>query len=116
ILLQSSKLTKLEGIPSEISLEVVTQDPDPKTYTAGPQNLAVLLEGKFTSVYKNRVKPFETSYKDEGMTTKMIIVADGDIVKNEVVRNQPQELGFDRWTGQSFGNKEFLLNAVNYLL
>jgi len=46
----------------------------------------------------------------------MIIIADGDVIKNEVVRNQPQELGFDRWTGQSFGNKEFLENAVNYLL
>jgi len=46
----------------------------------------------------------------------MIIVADGDIIKNEVVRNKPQQLGFDRMTGRQFGNKEFLENAVNYLL
>ncbi|MBO3097761.1 gliding motility-associated ABC transporter substrate-binding protein GldG [Gelidibacter pelagius] len=117
ILLQSSQLTKLEGVPKEITLQIVTQDPDPSTYTQGPQNLAVLLEGQFTSVYKDRIKPFNSaSNKDISPHTKMIIIADGDVIKNDVVKNQPQELGFDRWTGQSFGNKEFLLNTVNYLL
>ncbi len=117
ILLQSSKLTKLEGVPKEIRLEVVTEEPDPATYTQGPQNLAVLIEGEFTSVYKDRIKPFKIdAHKDISTNTKMIVIADGDIIKNEVLKNQPQELGFDRWTGQSFGNKEFLLNAVNYLL
>ncbi|MGV8815719.1 MAG: gliding motility-associated ABC transporter substrate-binding protein GldG [Gelidibacter sp.] len=117
ILLQSSKLTKLEGVPKEIRLEVVTEEPDVSTYTKGPQNLAVLLEGQFTSVYKDRIKPFKLdNTKDISPDTKMIVIADGDIIKNEILKNQPQELGFDRWTGQSFGNKEFLLNAVNYLL
>ncbi|RXJ51433.1 gliding motility-associated ABC transporter substrate-binding protein GldG [Gelidibacter gilvus] len=117
ILLQSSQLTKLEGVPKEITLDIVTQDPDPATYNRGPQNLAVLLEGEFTSVYKDRIKPFNSaSNKDLSPPTKMIVIADGDVIKNDVVKNQPQELGFDRWTGQSFGNKEFLLNSVNYLL
>lgn len=117
ILLQSSKLTKLEGVPKEITLDIVTQDPDPETYNRGPQNLAVLLEGEFRSVYENRIKPFNSAaHKDLSLPTKMIVIADGDVIKNDVVRNQPQELGFDRWTGQSFGNKEFLLNSVNYLL
>ena len=110
-------MTKLEGVPKEIRLDVVTEEPDPLTYNQGPQNLAVLLEGQFTSVYKDRIKPFKLdSNKDISADTKMIVIADGDIIKNEVLKNQPQELGFDRWTGQSFGNKEFLLNSVNYLL
>jgi len=46
----------------------------------------------------------------------MVVIADGDIIKNDVVNNKPQELGFDRWTGKLYGNKEFLLNTVNYLL
>ena len=46
----------------------------------------------------------------------MVVVSDGDIIKNKVVRNRPQELGFDEVTGKAFGNKEFLLNVVNYLL
>ena len=116
ILLQTSSLTKLDGVPKEISLDIVTQEPDPSTFTKGPQNLALLLEGEFTSVYNNRVKPFnQLDIKDKSTPTKMIIIADGDVIKNDVVKSKPQELGFDRWTGRSFGNKEFLLNAVNYL-
>ncbi len=117
ILLQSSKLTKLEGVPKEISLEIVTQDQDPASFTKGPQTLAVLLEGQFTSAYENRIKPSKmAAHKDSSPQTKMIVIADGDVIKNDVIKNKPQELGFDRWTGQSFGNKEFLVNAVNYLL
>lgn len=117
ILLRSSDLTKLEGVPKEISLDMVMQEPDPKTYNKGPQTLAVLLEGKFVSVYNNRIKPFQlTDEKNTSVPTKMIVIADGDVIKNDIVKNQPQELGFDRWTGRSFGNKEFLQNAVNYLL
>ena len=117
ILLQTSSLTKLDGVPKEISLDIVTQEPDPSTFTKGPQNLALLLEGEFTSVYNNRIKPFnQLDIKDKSTPTKMIIIADGDVIKNDVVKSKPQELGFDRWTGRSFGNKEFLLNAVNYLL
>lgn len=117
ILLQSSPLTKLVGVPREISLDVITKEPDRETYTHGNQSLAVLLEGEFTSVYNNRVKPFKTANdQTTSVPTKMIIVADGDIVKNEVRRSGPVELGFDPWTGRLYGNKEFLLNAVNYLM
>ncbi|WP_084399569.1 gliding motility-associated ABC transporter substrate-binding protein GldG [Pseudotamlana agarivorans] len=117
ILLQSAPLSKLEGTPRKISLELVTKEQNPQLFNAGNQNLAVLLEGAFNSVYSNRIKPFELSNsKNKSVPTKMILIADGDIIKNDVIRNVPQELGFDRWTGQTYGNKEFLLNAVNYLL
>jgi len=46
----------------------------------------------------------------------MVVIADGDVIKNDVINNKVQELGFDRWTGKTYGNKEFLLNTVNYLL
>lgn len=117
ILLESAPLTKLEGTPREVSLNIVTQEPDPTTFNKGNQTLAVLLEGEFTSVYNSRIKPFTLkTNRDKSKATKMVVVADGDVIKNDVLRNVPQELGFDRWTGQTFGNKEFLLNAVNYLL
>ncbi|TXE19655.1 gliding motility-associated ABC transporter substrate-binding protein GldG [Psychroserpens burtonensis] len=117
ILLRSSKLSKLQGVPREINLDVVTQKPNPEDYKDSNQALAVLLEGKFTSVYDKRVKPFKISEdKTISKVTKMIIIADGDVIKNEVVRNQPQELGFEFLTKRKFGNKEFLENAVNYLL
>ncbi|MGJ5643287.1 gliding motility-associated ABC transporter substrate-binding protein GldG [Formosa sp. S-31] len=117
ILLESAKLSKLEGTPKEISLDIVTKDPDPKQFINGSQPLAVLVEGVFTSAYKNRLKPFKLdSEKETGSLAKIIVVSDGDLIKNDVIKNIPQELGFDRWTGQLFGNKEFLLNTVNYLL
>ncbi|MBT8319180.1 MAG: gliding motility-associated ABC transporter substrate-binding protein GldG, partial [Gramella sp.] len=117
ILLSSSPKTKLEGVPAQISLEMVGQKPDLSTYNAGEQPLAVLLEGQFRSVYKNRIKPFEISgHIDEGKDTKMLVISDGDVIKNDLQGGKPLELGFQRYTGQTYGNKEFLLNAVNYLL
>ncbi len=117
ILLQSATLSNLEGAPKEISLDIVTQEANPASFNKGPQTLAVLLEGSFTSVYNNKIKPFKLSKEiDTGKPTKMIVIADGDVIKNDVIGNKPQELGFDKWTGKTYGNKEFLLNAVNYLV
>ncbi len=117
VLLSSSPSTKLEGVPKEISLDQITAQPDPEEYTAGEQPLAVLLEGSFTSVYENRVKPFEINEPlEHGKETKMLVVSDGDVVKNDLQRGEPMELGFDPYTGSTYGNKEFLLNAVNYLM
>ena len=117
ILLETEALTRLEGTPKKISLDVVTQEQTPAEFKSGKETLAVLLEGEFTSVYSNRIKPFKiANEKNKSIPTKMVIVADGDIIKNDVIKNVPQELGFDRWTGKNYGNKEFLLNTVNYLL
>ncbi|MGY5848591.1 gliding motility-associated ABC transporter substrate-binding protein GldG [Salegentibacter sp. HM20] len=117
ILLSSSPRTKVEGAPLPISLEMVSREPDMAAYTSGEQPLAVLLEGNFTSVYKNRVKPFGIENpRDESKSTQMLVISDGDVIKNEVQQGQPLELGFQRFTGNTYGNKEFLLNAVNYML
>lgn len=117
ILLKSSPLSKIDGIPKIVSLNDIKSEPDTKEYINGDQTLAVLLEGNFTSVYNNRVKPIRIpNDKTKSESTKMIVIADGDIIKNDVSRNGPLELGFDRGSGQLYGNKEFLLNAVNYLL
>jgi len=117
ILLSSSPSTKVEGTPKEINLSLVNQEPELSTYTAGEQPLAVLLEGKFESVYRNRLKPFENDGSLEtGEESAMLVVSDGDIVKNQLQQGAPLELGFDRYTGTTYGNKEFLMNSVNYLL
>jgi len=117
VLLQSAPLSKLEGTPREISLDQVNEQQDPASFNKGSQNLAVLLEGKFTSVYNNRVKPFDLkNVKNESVPTKMIVISDGDVVKNELDRNGPKELGYDSKLNQFFGNKEFLVNVANFLL
>ena len=121
ILLRSSQLSKVDGVPKIASLEEISTDPDPKAFATAPQNLAVLLEGDFTSMYKDRVRPEEMDglpFRASAIKpTKMIVVADGDIIKNDLGKNgEPLQLGFDRFTYTQYGNKEFLLNAVNYLL
>jgi len=121
VLLQSSVLSKINGVPTPVSLESITTEPSPDQYAAGAQNLAVLVEGKFTSAFKNRILPLENLREPfrESATknTAMIVVADGDLIKNDLDQNgRPLELGFDKFTFKEYGNKEFLLNAVNYLL
>lgn len=117
ILLQSSPRSKLEGVPKQIALADVTKSPDEATYNGGSQNLAVLLEGQFVSVYNKRVLPFKVkNFKSKSVATKMVVISDGDVIKNNVIKNRPQQLGFDQFTGKTFGNKAFLLNTVNYLL
>lgn len=117
VLLSSSPKTKVEGLPMQIDLSIIGQKPDLSTFDAGEKPLAVLLEGKFQSVYKDRIKPFNISdHRDLSSETEMLVISDGDIIKNDLQNGQPLELGFQRYTGNTYGNKEFLLNAVNYLL
>ncbi|WP_108802591.1 gliding motility-associated ABC transporter substrate-binding protein GldG [Aquimarina sp. Aq107] len=118
ILLTSSERSKLEGIPTEIRLDnIIGQKPDITGYTEGNHNLAVLLEGSFKSAYKDRVKPFKIiDGKDTSIETKMVVIADGDVIKNGIRKGRPITLGYDPYLNLQYGNKEFLLNTVNYLL
>ena len=121
VLLQSSQLSKINGVPFPITLESITTEPSPERYAAGPQNLAVLVEGQFTSAFKNRILPVENSsipFRESATKPNaMLVIADGDVIKNDLDQNgRPLELGFDKFTFKEYGNKEFLLNAVNYLL
>ena len=119
VLLQSSQYSKLVGTPAEINLKIVSERPDQKDFVeTGNYPVAVLLEGKFHSVYENRVLPFkDASFKNTGKEGKMIVISDGDVVRNQLDKNfQPLELGYDKWTNNLYANKEFLMNCVNYLL
>ena len=119
VLLQSSPYSKSVGTPTQVNLKMVQDRPEQKDFTGnGNIPVAVLLEGKFNSVYQNRVLPFaEKDFISTGKESKMILISDGDVVKNQLDKNfQPLELGFDKWTNNLYANKEFILNCVNYLL
>jgi len=128
VLLSTSPISKIVGLPFPIdfdteiprNLQVVNEGPDPNEYNAGEIPLAVLMEGNFTSTFKNRVKPIKLSGDlkniDDGKSSKIVVISDGDIIKNQMQGNRPLELGFDKMTNSFYGNKEFLLNTVNYLL
>ncbi|MGJ8744689.1 gliding motility-associated ABC transporter substrate-binding protein GldG [Polaribacter sp.] len=116
-LLISSSLTQKVGTPTIIELQSIAEEPVEDDYKSGQQLFAVLLEGNFNSAYKNRVKPFETTlFKETSTSNKMIVIADGDVGKNQILKGKPFDLATDKWTNEQFGNKDFLLNAVDYLL
>ena len=119
VLLTTSPYATKVGTPTIIGLAQTIQEPtDPAQKPQPVIPLAVLLEGNFTSVFKNRIIPFKMDgYLTDGKPNKMIVVSDGDIIKNQLDQEyQPMELGYDKWTNTLYGNKEFLINAVNYLL
>jgi len=117
VLLQSSNFSKPIGTPNIIALDDISKKPIPQDYNDGNQLMGVLLEGNFSSAYKNRVKPFNSElYKEISNENKMIIISDGDIIANQVHQQQPLELGLDKWTNIRYGNADFLMNAINYML
>lgn len=119
VLLSTSRYSKPVGTPTQISLSMVAQKTSPVDYEGfGYIPVSVLLEGKFHSVYENRVLPFkDETYKSVGEEGKMIIISDGDIAKNQLdSQYRPLELGYDKWTKNRYDNKEFVMNCINYLL
>lgn len=117
ILYRSSPLSKADGTPKRISLDILNTPPDKDRYTDGNKILAVLIEGKFKSAFANRIKPVKLEgTAEQGKDNKMLVIADGDLIKNQLRNGRPLELGYDKWTNNFYGNKEFLVNAFNYLL
>ena len=115
-LLVSSELTKKIGTPAFVELSSIAKQPKPNEFTSGPQLFGILLEGIFPSAYKNRTKPFIVdNFKEESNENKMIVLSDGDIAKNQILKGKPYDLSRDKWTGATYGNKEFLSNAIDYL-
>ncbi len=116
-LLVSSLLTKKTGTPTIIELQSIANEPNEKEYSYGYQLFSVLIEGEFTSMYANRILPFDIdNFISKSNYNKMIVVSDGDIGRNQIQNGKPSNLAQDKWTGEEFGNKDFLLNAIDYLL
>ncbi|MCF8304131.1 MAG: gliding motility-associated ABC transporter substrate-binding protein GldG [Bacteroidales bacterium] len=122
-LLHTSNYTQVREAPVYVSLQLMQNPPDERAYTDPPQPVAVLLEGVFESLYRNRIakeiKENEAfGFREMSDTTKMIVVADGDIIKNQLhySKGYPLPLGYDQYTRRTFGNKDFILNAMNYLV
>lgn len=125
VLLATSKFSRTLSPPLLISLKEAELTPDEKEFNKPNLPVAVLLEGVFPSAFKNRVTSNLTDDKNlkvktESIETKMIVIADADIIRNEVRRvgleETPYPLGMDKYTGEVFGNRDFLINCLNYLV
>lgn len=127
ILLQSSEYNKALNLPYMVdlsheipmNLELINEGPT-EDYFNLPVPLAVLVEGKIPSAFENRIKPInwksEISDLESSETGKLLFVSDGSFIQNQMDGDRPLELGYDKWTNSYYGNKEFLLNGINYML
>lgn len=126
ILLHSSPRSRRMPAPVRISLSNLKFAPQAEMYKEKNIPFAVLLEGKFSSIYANRLDPnfirvYEDSLKknfkaEADKEGRMIVVSDGDIVTNDFIKSRgPLECGYYKYTEQQFANKTFILNSLEYL-
>jgi ABC-2 type transport system permease protein len=122
VLLQSSKYSKTLVEPVRVDLNYLGMKPVKEEFNNSFQTYAVLLKGEFESLYKNRIRPEIASdstigFKEHSKPTKMIVISDGDIIRNAIQTStgKAYPLGFDKYTNQMYGNKNFILNCINYL-
>ena len=122
-LLKTSDYTKVSGAPVFVSLAMLRQSPDKRMFPSRGQNVAYLLKGNFPSLYANRLtadieESKEMQFMTESVPTAMIVVADGDVIRNQIdiLSKKPLPLGYDQYTQNTYGNKDFIENAISYLV
>jgi len=124
LLLVTSPYSKVVQVPAEISLRETDIRPTEAEYNLSFQPVAILLEGNFESDFRNRQVPSGVTggpgeILQESLNTKMIVISDGDLIRNDVMPTSTgpiiAPLGYDKYTSTTFGNKNFILNAINYL-
>lgn len=125
ILLTTSNYSRTLSPPVLISLKEAETVPKERDFNKSNLPVAVLLEGVFPSAFRNRMIDKLTNIKNfkiktESKKTRMIVIADADIIRNEVrkveLKETPFPLGQDKYTGEIFGNRDFLINCLNYLV
>lgn len=123
VILSTSENTKLVKAPTRVSLNMLSYEPPVEQYTKKNIPIGVLVEGEFESVYANRLTPniinsSEIQFKGKSPKTQQLFIADGDMIRNNFnqASNEFYALGFDKYTKQIYGNKEFFINAINYMV
>jgi gliding-associated putative ABC transporter substrate-binding component GldG len=119
-LILTSAYSRLVAIPANISVNELLTNVRPEEFSAGSQIVGYMLEGQFTSLYRNRFVPARSGsepFRETGVTTSIVVLGDGDIARNEVNARtgQPQPLGFDPFSNYTFANLDLLMNLMAYL-
>ena len=116
LLATSSPLNKILGVPVIIELSEATKKKNPDDYKGTKQPLAVLVEGQFESLFKNRIPPFDVAQQIKEGMSKTVFISDGNFAESQLDQGQPLQLGYDKWTNNFYQNKRFLQNAIHYLM
>jgi ABC-2 type transport system permease protein len=109
----TSKYTQVYSAPVRVDFNEARRKVDPMDFDKGSFPVAFLLEGKFSSLYKNRPLPLsDVAFKEEGNNCKVFVCSDADIIRNEITRKgqQLQEVPLPQ------GNKDFISNMIDYML
>jgi len=120
-LVYTSPYSRILEPPVPITLQEARMEVNPELFRAGQQPVGYLLEGRFSSLFRNRRAPQgvqEQQVQEQGVLTKIAVFSDGDLVRNEINprTGQAYELGFDRYNNITFANKELAMNTIHYLL
>jgi gliding-associated putative ABC transporter substrate-binding component GldG len=130
ILLHTSDNSKVQMTPTRVHFGMILSKPNPAYYVQKKVPVAVLLEGQFESVFKNRLSPEflaaadtalkgqreSLKYIDKSKDTKMIVISNGDLIRNDLKSDSSYlPLGLNKFDGMQFANKDFLLNCIQYL-
>lgn len=124
VLLRTSGFSRIIKAPVLVSLDEVRRTPQQEEFRDKYQPVAVLLEGQFESAFRNRLigglfPDTLIRLKDTGDPSAMLVVADGDMIRNDI-KPTPKgimisPLGYDRYTRRTYGNKDFIINAIQYI-
>ena len=131
-LLKTSDYTKVASAPVFISLDILNERPNANMFQQKGMTTAYLLNGSFTSLYEYRLpeaitESSEMGFKASSVNTSMIVISDGDIIRNQLAQldyakknnkriGSPLPLGYDQYTNITYGNKQFIENAISYLI
>lgn len=120
-LLFTSQYSRMSSFPVRIAMNELQKSLDPKLFDKGEQAVGYLLEGRFSSLYKNRLLPGgvdKGNFKPDGIETAIVVCSDGDMIRNEfsLKTGEPLELGADPFSTTLYANKDFVMNALEYLL
>lgn len=125
VLLESSSRARTLGLPNTIGFDILKIPPTDEFFNRYNLPVAVLLEGEFNSLYASRQAPFAVQknvvLKQSPEDAKIIVLGDANCMKNEIdpTTQRPRPLHYYKYFAVDkrsyFGNKEFLLNAMDYL-
>ncbi len=119
-LIYTSQYTSKVNNPVLVDIDELRSRPNPEAFRAGSFPVAYLLEGSFTSVYKNRLLPegvASSGYREQGIPSKILVCSDGDFIRNETnpQNGNPYPLGYEPFSAKTYANKDFIVNLMAYM-
>ena len=113
IILKSSDYTKILTTPNFVDLNEINNKINPSSFDNKNHIIGIELKGFFNSFYKNKITGQNIKSKIDNGNSQWLIISDGNIAENQIDKNKPLKLGYDKWTNNSYSNKEFLLNKIH---